>query len=64
MQWTIITNMAWAILKFMINRSSKKDKAEKSFMDLVKRMDKLAKENTELREKYIGLKEDLRKQDD
>ena len=64
MPYTIIAQVIFGILKFLLKRAENKDKAEESFMKLVKRMDKLAMENSALREKYISMKEEMRKEEE
>lgn len=54
--WTIISQVAWGLIKFLMARSANKDKAEKQFSKIVSKMDEYAKRDADRKKKYDEIK--------
>jgi len=59
MAWGMVGRIVIMLLGWIINRSAKKEKAEKQFARIVKEMDRMATRNSELKLKYDAIKKDL-----
>lgn len=57
--WTVIANVAWGLIKFLMARSTRKDKAEQQFTKIIKQMDEFAKADIEINKKYEQMKQEL-----